>query len=256
MASINPNPVLYARRNLFSENATNLDISVSDTRFHDISAGTRHLLRSTGQYGTVLNTVDLSSDLLYSLMGGKRLLFIIQTGNYSPVGENESSSFTTLEREWKKHITRNVLRSEARKEINNANADVFTTYSLFSGGTIGIVSDNLSRGIYSGIVILDRRESPTTTSLNDFSLQWGEHALGLRELISQNTDETSKQEQIFVALLSDSTRFTEYSEVKEQYSDFLEGKINQRPLKNISFLYHCVKENFNKFAMKWLVSSS
>ncbi len=249
MASINPNPVFYARRNLFSENATNLDVSVSDTRFNDISAGTRHLLRSTGQFGTVLNTVDLSSDLLYSLMGGKRLLFIIQTGNHSPIGKNESSSLTTLEREWKKHITRNVLRSEARKEINNANADVFTTYSLFSGGTIGIVSDNLSRGIYSGIVILDRRESSQITPLNDFFLQWGEHALALRELISNNIHETSNQQHIFVALLSDSTRFTNDSEIKEQYSDFLEGKINQTPLKNISFLLPlCEGETTNKFA--------
>ena len=47
-------------KDLFSENATNLDVSVSDTRFNDISAGTRHLLRSTGQFGTVLNTVDLA----------------------------------------------------------------------------------------------------------------------------------------------------------------------------------------------------
>ena len=238
--------ITMARQVVFEDEQPDFDFNRSSHSTNDARVDFKHAWQSRDGLRPVLNVVETGEPVgSNTSLGGSKLLYLLQPSSTSIETSNGLSKF---EAEWVKHFSRQVLRQKPRKEANNPTPEVYSIHSLLKKGKLNIVRDGLRNGVYSGLVILDRRNHSNKVRMDEFSFEWDGEKLELSKLLdelSPNVGQTAEQNQLphfFLALLTNAIEHADVEDLNEQYLDLTEGGDSSHAL-NMSLALPIAPEN-------------
>ncbi len=242
--------IALARKVVFEDEQPEFDFNRSSNSTNDARVGFKHAWESQDGLRPVLNVVETGAPAgSNASLGGSKLLYILQPSSTSI---DTANRLMKLETEWVKHFSRQVLREKPRKEANNPTPEVYSIHSIMKRGKIDVVRDGLRNGVYSGMVILDRRNHSKKIKIDEFSFEWDGAELTLCQLLNDISTEVGQRPEhhqsphFFLSLLTNAFEYHDLDDLDEQYLDLLEGRKENRQALNMSLALPLAPENIHE----------